>query len=120
MKKTLVEDAGLSPVGTLRHTLDYACNAPHDFDGVFRAVKKRLGIDAGKNLFDAVQAVNSFRDTYVAHQMKELTDVAVSEENLKHWVRTLAAGQIMSVRRAVRVGVGRRWGAGGARIRICA
>src|SRR5207302_6262525 len=25
LKKTVVEDAGLSPVGTLRHTLDYAC-----------------------------------------------------------------------------------------------
>jgi hypothetical protein len=37
-----------------------------------------------------LQKVNSFRNTYVAHQVKELTDPAASEESLKHWVNTLA------------------------------
>jgi type III restriction enzyme len=89
LKKTLVEDAGLSPIGTLRHALEYACDSPHNFGGVFGAVKERFGDEAGKQLFAAVQKVNSFRNTYVAHQVKDLTDAALSEENLKHWITTL-------------------------------
>ena len=90
LKKTIVEDAGLSPVGTLRHTLDYACNSPHDFAGVFHAVKVHFGNADGKQLFESVQKVNSFRNTYVAHQVKDLTDAALCEENLKLWIKTLA------------------------------
>ncbi len=89
LKKTIVEDAGLSPVGTLRHTLDYACNSPFKLSGVFDAVRKRFAVDGGKNLFDAVQQVNSFRNTYVAHQVKELTDAELAEQLLKIWIRTL-------------------------------
>jgi hypothetical protein len=33
---------------------------------------------------------NSFRNPYVAHQVKALTDPGMSEENLEHWVNTLA------------------------------
>lgn len=91
LKKTLVEDAGLSPVGTLRHTLDYACNTDYAFGGVYGAVKLRFANEPGRQLFEAVQKVNSFRNTYVAHQLKDLTDPDLSEENLKHWVRTLAS-----------------------------
>jgi type III restriction enzyme len=87
LKKTVVENAGLSPVGTLRHTLDYACNMPHNLSGVFAAVRGRFGAD--RELFDAVQKVNSFRNTYIAHQVKELTDADLAEENLKVWVKTL-------------------------------
>ena len=89
LKKTVVEDAGLSSVGTLRHALDYACNLKYDLAGVFDAVRKRFGNDVGKRLFEAVQSVNSFRNTYVAHQVKDLTDGALAEEQLKGWVKTL-------------------------------
>jgi type III restriction enzyme len=87
LKKILVEDAGLSPVGTLRHALDYACNSKYGLEGVFAALRERFGGD--KDLFERVQKVNSFRNTYVAHQVKELTDVGLSEENLKTWIGTL-------------------------------
>lgn len=90
LKKTVVEDAGLSPVGTLRHTLEYACASPHNFGGVFTAVRAHFGNDGGKELFDAIQKVNSFRNTYVAHQVKDLTDVGLAEQNLKTWVKALA------------------------------
>jgi len=89
LKKTVVENAGLSPVGTLRHALDYACNAPQNFPGVFHSLRRRFAIDGGRELFEAVQQVNSFRNTYIAHQVKELTDAQLAEQQLKAWVKTL-------------------------------
>ncbi len=89
LKKTVVESAGLSPVGTLRHTLDFASNTSYNLAGVFEAIRKRFAVDGGKDLFEAVQKVNSFRNTYIAHQVKELTDAELAEEQLKIWVKTL-------------------------------
>lgn len=90
LKKIVVEDAGLSPVGTLRSTLDFANNSAHNLGGVFSVIPKYFGGNDSKHLFDRVQKVNSFRNTYVAHQVKELNDVKLSEENLKIWISTLA------------------------------
>jgi type III restriction enzyme len=87
LKKTVVENAGLSPVGTLRHTLDYACNSDYQLGGVFESIRKRF--DGANTLFDVVQQVNSFRNTYIAHQVKELTDAELTEGQLKIWVKTL-------------------------------
>ena len=89
LKKTLVENAGLSPVGTLRSAFLYASTMPHELPGVFAAVRKRFGGDGIKDLFEAVQNVNSFRNTYIAHQGKELTDAQLAEDQLRVWVRTL-------------------------------
>ena len=38
---------------------------------------------------DYVTRVNSFRNTYIAHQEKNLTDKKLAEKELKHWVETL-------------------------------
>jgi len=89
LKKTVVENAGLSPVGTLRHALDYAFNTPQNLPGVFESLRKRFAVDGGKELFEAIQQVNSFRNTYIAHQIKDLTDAALTESQLKVWVKTL-------------------------------
>jgi len=89
LKKILVDDAGLSPVGTLRSALDYACNSKFTLGGVFESLRKRFG--GAKVLFESVQKVNSFRNKYIAHQVKDLMDADLSEENLKIWVATLNA-----------------------------
>ena len=41
-------------------------------------------------LLARISVVNDFRNTYVAHHEKELTDKALAEEHLKSWVETLA------------------------------
>ena len=89
LRKILVDDAGLSPIGTLRDTLEFACTSPRQFAGVYAAIKVQFGNDEGKALFESVKKLNAFRNTYVAHQLKDLTDAALSEENLKHWISTL-------------------------------
>lgn len=53
------------------------------------ASSRRLGpsfrLTAGsRKILDRLTAVNDFRNTYVAHHEKELTEKAFAERNLKH------------------------------------
>ena len=42
-----------------------------------------------EDLLARVTAANEFRNTYVAHHQKDLTDKVMAERNLKHWVETV-------------------------------
>ncbi len=43
----------------------------------------------GRDLLAAVTDINNFRNTYVAHQEKELTDAKLAEKNLRQWIQVL-------------------------------
>ena len=91
LKKTLVFKNGISPVGLLRNCLDYAMNDKTKLGGVFDDVRKSFKIQGALDLLDRVTKINDFRNTYVAHQEKELNDAALAEKNLKAWIEGLAA-----------------------------
>lgn len=41
------------------------------------------------DLLAAVTDINNFRNTYVAHQEKDLTDAKLAEKNLRQWIQVL-------------------------------
>lgn len=91
LKKTLLYNNGLSPVGLLRTCLDYRLNDPTQMDGVFKAIKDRFEESKSRPLLQLVQRVNDFRNQYVAHQTSELTDAKRALEELKTWIAALKA-----------------------------
>jgi type III restriction enzyme len=85
LKRTLVFNNGLSPVGLLRSCLEYAIKEKAQIGGVFAAVKSHFAFANAAALLDQVADINDFRNTYVAHQGKELTDSQLAKTHLGKW-----------------------------------
>lgn len=90
LKRGLVYGNPHSVIGLLRSCLDYALNDSTKIGGVFKAVSAEFRFDGARSVLDMVSAVNTFRNTYVAHGEKELRNGKVAEQNLRDWVTTLA------------------------------
>ncbi|MFO0508626.1 MAG: DEAD/DEAH box helicase [bacterium] len=91
LKRTLVFKNGLSPVGLLRSCMDYALNDNTKIGGVFEATRQAFRVAGGRDMLAMVERINDFRNTYVAHQEKELLDSKVAETHLVDWIRGLSA-----------------------------
>ncbi len=89
LKRTLVFNNGLSPIGLLRSCLDYALNDTTKIGGVFETLKTQLRFQGGRNILETVARINDFRNTYIAHQEQELTDKNLAEQELKIWIEAL-------------------------------
>lgn len=90
LQRGLVHESFISVIGLLRSCLDIAQRKDEGLAGVFAAVREQFNFPGADTLLKQITAVNDFRNTYVAHGEKELTDKAMAEENLRHWVATLA------------------------------
>ena len=90
LKRGLVYGNPLSVIGLLRSCLDFALNDSSKLGGVFDAVRDSLRVSGSRKLLRRVTEANDFRNGYVAHPDKELTDKGLAERNLKQWVETLA------------------------------
>lgn len=86
LRKTLVYQSGVSPIGLLRSCMDYALNDNTKLTGVFEAVKKAFRIKGSQQVFEQVQGINNFRNTRVAHQQKPLKDQKETKQALKEWI----------------------------------
>ena len=89
LKRGLVFGNPHSVIGLLCACFDFALNNKSGLGGVFEAVRDSFRLPGSRKLLERLTAVNDFRNTYVAHQEKELNDKALAEHNLKHWVETL-------------------------------
>jgi type III restriction enzyme len=89
LKRTLVFRNGLSPLGLLRNCLDHAVHDAFELGGVYRAVKSLFRRQGAEDLLALVGEVNLARNTFVAHQEKELTDPAAAKAMLQRWVQAL-------------------------------
>jgi type III restriction enzyme len=90
LKRGLVYGTPHSVIGLLCACLDFALNDKNQVDGVFKAIRESFRFTGSRKLLDRVTAVNDFRNTYVAHHEKDLTDKSMAQANLKQWVETLA------------------------------
>jgi type III restriction enzyme len=86
LRRTLVFKNGLWPSGLLLFCLDYCRMSKYELGGVFEAIRKSFAKFNGTDLFDTVKAITDFRNNYIAHQEKELTDMNVTREGLIAWV----------------------------------
>ena len=64
-------------------------NDKSGLEGAFAAVRDAFRLPGSRKLLERMAAVNEFRNTYIAHHEKDLTDKMMAETNLKHWVETL-------------------------------
>ena len=48
-----------------------------------------MRFQGGRKLLETITRINDFRNTYVAHQEKELTDRKLAEQELKIWIEAL-------------------------------
>lgn len=77
---------GLWPSGLLLFCLDYCKNSKHDVGGVFEALRKSFAKFNATDLYDTVKAITDFRNNYIAHQEKELTDAGTARAGLIEWI----------------------------------
>ena len=89
LKRTLVDHAGMSPIGLLRWCLQQPRESKPPVGGVFGAVFERFGFVSDET-YKLVCVINTFRNDYVAHQDKELTDAVVAKADLTNWISGLA------------------------------
>lgn len=86
LQKTLVFKSGVSPLGLLRNCLDYALNDRNSLTGVFEAIKDEFRYAGARDQLVAVQEINDFRNTRVAHQEAPISDAKEAKMALKAWI----------------------------------
>ena len=89
LRFTLVDRKNSMPIGVLRWSLNYAKSPRPSFGGIFETIKQRFATLATKEFVKEVEKINSFRNSYIAHQEQELSDVAQAREALKEWSKGL-------------------------------
>ena len=67
LKRTLVFNNGLSPLGLLRSRLEYSLNDRTKLQGVFESVNSGFKVQGGRDLLVKVTAVNDFRNRRRPH-----------------------------------------------------
>jgi type III restriction enzyme len=89
LRKTLVYRSGVSPLGMLRSCLDYALNDSTKIEGIFDSMKTGLRFTGARDLLDRVCRMNDFRNSYVAHQEKPLTDPQKTKKAVSEWIEAI-------------------------------
>jgi len=84
------------PIGLLRWCLDYTRTTRRKIGGVFEVVRTRFIDLSQTDLFSVIDAIYSFRNEYVAHQDRELSDQELAKQALIQW--TSGIHQIWSCR----------------------
>jgi type III restriction enzyme len=89
LKKLLVDNNGVMPIGLLQFCLEYALRARDPAGGIFQCIKSRFADVATPDLLDMVERVYRFRNRYIAHQQHELSELASTTDALGEWTHTL-------------------------------
>ena len=89
LKRTLVDHNGMSPIGLLRWCLQFARESGSAPSAALESVRRHFaGVDA--EIYALVNRINTFRNDYIAHQYKELTDAGLARDSLREWSRGVA------------------------------
>ena len=86
IQKLLVYNAAIMPIGVLKFCLDYADSQRDQIGGVFESIRGNFRDFRGGGLLALLGDVYEFRNTYVAHQDKDLKDVEEARKALKQWI----------------------------------
>ncbi|MEA2012531.1 MAG: DEAD/DEAH box helicase family protein [Verrucomicrobiota bacterium] len=90
LKNTIVHQAGISPIGLLRNCLNYALNErDSELGGVFKDLREQFRVEGARKMLEKVQSINTFRNTYVAHQESRLTEKDLAKTELLNWIEGL-------------------------------
>jgi len=90
LRKTLIYQHGVSPMGLLRSCLEYSLNDSTPIVGVFASVKKVFRFTGSRAVLSDVQFMNDLRNTKIAHQESQLTERTEAQTALVKWIEGLA------------------------------
>jgi len=88
LKRTLVDHNGMSPIGLLRWCLQSARGPKPSAPGILAAVSQRFS-GVPDETYKLLCRINTFRNDYVAHPNKELTDPGLARTALGEWLTGL-------------------------------
>lgn len=88
LRRTLINRSGMSPIGLLRWCLRQSRESEPRAGGIFVHVHRRFAFISDED-YKLICRINTFRNDYVAHQAKELTDVAKAKDALSEWLKGL-------------------------------
>ena len=91
LRKLLVYRSPIMPTGTLSFCFDYASKDAEPLPGIYAAVRMRFAGFSPTELPTQVREIYDFRNTYIAHQKSELTDLTITRQALGEWVGVLVA-----------------------------
>jgi type III restriction enzyme len=91
LRKLLVHRSPLMPTGILSFCFDYAGKVAEPLPGIFAGARTRFNKLAITTLPKQLKSMYEFRNTYIAHQKAELTDLARAREALREWIDVLVA-----------------------------
>ena len=91
LRRSLVFNNGIMPLGLLRDCMEYALNDTTKLEGIFEAVKGKFKVAGGREMLAMVTRIYDFRNTRVAHQEKEATDPKEAQQHLVEWIKGLKA-----------------------------
>jgi type III restriction enzyme len=86
LKRTLIYRNGVMPLGLLSFCLAYGNQGEHPPGGVFASVRQKFADFRDPGFQRMIEDIRDFRNTYVAHQEKDLTDREKAQAALKRWV----------------------------------
>jgi type III restriction enzyme len=89
LRRTLLDNDGVMPMGLLKWCLEYARSPKTPPGGIFSVVKIRFEVAAKTDLRDTVDKIYSFRNEYIAHQEKELVDKNIARQAMADWISGL-------------------------------
>jgi type III restriction enzyme len=100
IQKLLVYNSPIMPTSILRFCLEYAQSPADHARGVFESIRRNFRDLRGKGLLGLLTDVYTFRNTYVAHQDKELTDREEARRALGKWVALVVRLEEIAARSA--------------------
>jgi type III restriction enzyme len=89
LERTLVDQNGLMPMGLLRWCLDYSRITRRKVGGVFETVREKFSALSKTDLFQVADTIYTFRNEYVAHQDRELSNPEIANQALIEWAEGL-------------------------------
>ena len=94
LKKALVYNSFIMPIGLVSFCLEYSqMDPPIVVGGVFETIRNKFGKFRNTKLFERIDHIRAFRNTYIAHQDEHniLTDLEQAKVELKNWISGLSA-----------------------------
>ena len=77
------------PLGLLSFCLAYGNQEEHPLGGIFTSVRQKFAGFSDPGFQRMIEDIRDFRNTYVAHQEKDLTDREKAKTVLKIWIEGL-------------------------------
>ena len=74
------------PLGLLSFCLAYGQEKSYPIGGVFTSVRERFSRFPDPEFHTLIEEIRDFRNTYVAHQQKDLMDREKAGGALKRWI----------------------------------